>query len=100
MKEWITKRLAWIDRQFVQPPSFAAQGGGKFALSAAQGRIYFTSDGTDPRLPGGAPSPRAGLYDAPLSTNQPAVVVARAWQAERWSGPVTFPAAGYSTRTR
>jgi len=37
-------------------------------LSALEGVIYYTTDGTDPRLPGGALSPNALTYEVPRRT--------------------------------
>ncbi|MBN1442793.1 MAG: chitobiase/beta-hexosaminidase C-terminal domain-containing protein, partial [Planctomycetes bacterium] len=50
----------------IDPPSFSQQGGiieDGFALgmTAAEGTIYYTADGTDPRLPGGEVSPAARI---------------------------------------
>ena len=49
-------------------------------LGPARGAIYFTTDGTDPRLPGGAVSPRARIY----STDGPAETLIPAGAAWRW----------------
>ncbi len=59
----------------VQTPNFKPSGGGVEAgtvvkISAGSlfdpqgGDWYYTTDGTDPRLPGGEPSPTATLYDS------------------------------------
>jgi len=90
MKEWIEKRLAWIDKQFVQPPSIAMQEGGKISLTAAQGKIHYTFDGSDPRASGGAVSAQALAYDAPVPATPGKNFFARALHNNRWSGPVRF----------
>ena len=41
--------------------------GASIGLSATEGTIYFTTDGTDPRLPGGAVSPSATAFNSSLS---------------------------------
>ena len=90
MKEWIAARLAWIDRQFVQPPTFKPEAGGKIALAAPQGRILFTLDGSDPRESGGAVSSKARTYESPISSSPRTMVFARAFHNNRWSGPTLW----------
>lgn len=90
MKEWIEKRLAWIDKQFVQPPTFA-QDGGKFSLTAPQGKIHYTLDGADPRASGGSVSASALAYDSPIAVPAGKTLFARALHNKRWSGPLRFP---------
>jgi len=90
MREWIEKRLAWIDKQFVQPPS-VIQDGGKFSLAAPQGKIHYTLDGTDPRSSGGTVSGQALAYDSPISLPPGKTLFARALHNNRWSGPLRFP---------
>ena len=89
MKQWIQKRLAWIDGQFIPPPSLT-EANGSVALSASSGKIYYTLDGSDPRLPGGGVAPQARLYSAPITLHADARVVARVAQDGLWS----WPAAG------
>ena len=65
MKDWIVKRLAWIDAQFVAPPSFSlsslgGEGSIQLTLTAPKGDIYYTLDGSDPRQ---VPDFRAVLID-------------------------------------
>jgi len=86
MKDWITKRLAWIDAQFVAAPE-AKSDGGKVALAATGGEIIFTLDGSDPRLPGGGISPSATKYSGPLQSQPKALLFARALKDKRWSAP-------------
>jgi hypothetical protein len=67
MKNWLTQRLVWIDSQsrgtngIARPPSFSSYGGpvaAGFSLTLsdpnawAGGTIYYTTDGSDPRVPG------------------------------------------------
>ncbi|MDG2385245.1 MAG: CotH kinase family protein [Pirellulaceae bacterium] len=47
--------------------------------------IYFTTDGSDPRLAGGAMNPNANLYTTPLTINSETTVQARVLQDEVWS---------------
>ncbi|MCH2065499.1 MAG: CotH kinase family protein [Roseibacillus sp.] len=60
MKGWLTARLAWIDDQSDNPPVFSRNGGiipGGTRLTITNpnsggGQIFYTTDGSDPRLPG------------------------------------------------
>ena len=88
MRDWIANRLAWIDKQFVQPPAIASRSDTKLSLKAAQGKIFYTLDGTDPRSSGGAVSSKALAYEAPISVETGKTLFARAQHNNRWSGPV------------
>ena len=55
------------------------------SLSAAAGAIYYSTDGTDPRLLGGAGSQAARLYVSPFNLNRTTVVRARARVGDAWS---------------
>ena len=90
MKQWIQKRLAWIDSQFIAPPTLTHAEGG-VTLRAASGKIYYTLDGTDPRLPGGGVSPKAKTYNAPIPLNNAANLQARVQGRGGWSSPITAP---------
>ncbi|MCB1125778.1 MAG: lamin tail domain-containing protein, partial [Verrucomicrobiae bacterium] len=56
-------------------------------LSAPAGTIYYTTDGSDPRQPGGTVNPGARHYTAPIRIDRTSRVVARTFQNNRWSGP-------------
>jgi hypothetical protein len=68
LKQWITDRLAWIDTQGYPAPSWhvTSEESKCLVMTAPDGRIFYTLDGSDPRLPGGGVSPRAIEYKAPL----------------------------------
>jgi hypothetical protein len=79
----------WPD---LTPPSFNKEGGtvdNGFQLEMANpdagGEIYFTFDGTDPRLIGGDVSGRALLFKAPISLTQTTEVMARTYLDGEWS---------------
>ena len=55
---------------------------GNLRLMASAGTIYYTLDGTDPRLPGGALSPKATAYAQPIPRAAGQVLKARAVQGE------------------
>jgi hypothetical protein len=92
LKEFIIKRLAWIDRQFVAAPlvvsaNGVADGSRSLKLIAPAGRIYYTLDGTDPRASGGAVSTGARLYSSPVELPAGGRLFTRAVRDERWSPP-------------
>lgn len=92
LKNWMTQRLAWIDRQFVPAPNVSIQQAAaerKVALKASAGKVYYTVDGTDPRGPGGMVSPRAQAYKGPVLLNAGSELRARALDGKRWSYPAT-----------
>jgi hypothetical protein len=56
LKDWLTRRVQWIDSRFVPPPEIVvssppAEGLARvqFAHAHPQGRVYYTLDGSDPR---------------------------------------------------
>lgn len=97
MKEWLSKRLAWIDAQFVPAPVVRRVRGkeGSVGLewgAQAAGELLYTIDGTDPRSPGGTPSPSARKGPGPQALSQGSRLVARVRVDERWSPPVSLAA--------
>ncbi len=84
MKQWIQKRLAWMDDQFVTPASLSKTSG-TITLSVASGRIQYTLDGSDPRLPGGGVSPKAMTYSAPIPAKDATKLIARVQHKNGWS---------------
>jgi hypothetical protein len=51
------------------------------------GKAFYTTDGTDPRQPGGAVSTQARLYGSPIALSENAQVFARVQLGARWSSP-------------
>jgi hypothetical protein len=93
MKGWITNRLAWMDAQFVPAPVISRAidvpaPTNAFSFSAPTGQVYFTVDGSDPRLINGSISKAAKIYQAPVPVKKPATIVARARSGNGWSSPV------------
>jgi hypothetical protein len=74
-------------------PTFNQLGGNvtngfPVTMAAPAGAIYYTRDGTDPRLIGGAISPSAFLYSVPLTLTSSARFKARTRNGVTWS-PLT-----------
>ncbi|HKX61428.1 MAG TPA: lamin tail domain-containing protein, partial [Verrucomicrobiae bacterium] len=74
----------------VDAPSFNQQGGvvarGFNLTMSAANPVYYTLDGSDPRMFGtGAVSPTASLYAGPVTLNSSAAVKARALSGTNWS---------------
>ena len=103
MKNWLSNRVDFIDGQLVPPPRLGHEGGRVapgFSLTltvpkrSTNAAIYYTLDGSDPRLPQGAISTNAIAYTAPITLKSSTRVVARARNPEqRQSGgpPVSTP---------
>jgi hypothetical protein len=84
MKKWTKGRFVWMDNQFIRSPVLSREGGPispgtTVTLGAPSGTIYYTLNGTDPRLPGGAISPAASVYSGPITLQGNARIVARAY---------------------
>jgi hypothetical protein len=74
----------------ISAPSFSQMGGNitngfRLSLTAPSGTVYYTRDGSDPRLRGGAISPAAQAYSGPIVLNQSAIIRARAYNGGTWS---------------
>jgi hypothetical protein len=96
MKQWIEKRIAWINGQFLAPPALDFSSPARdLAMRAPQGSIHFTLDGSDPRAPGGVVAAGSRLYSSPLALAGEMKIFARARHEGRWSSPAVafFPAA-------
>ncbi|MCW5559416.1 MAG: CotH kinase family protein, partial [Verrucomicrobiae bacterium] len=112
LKTWLQTRTAFMDSQFVAPPSFAQPGatvpaGTQVLLNIpANTTVYYTLDGSDPRAQrsttGDAIAPGALPYTGPILLQDNARIVARARNPQHtartgpnnpplrsiWSGPV------------
>ncbi|MCH1509726.1 MAG: CotH kinase family protein, partial [Akkermansiaceae bacterium] len=51
LKNWLGNRTAWIDGQYLSVPVIAENAGEVTISSTDSGTIYYTLDGSDPRLP-------------------------------------------------
>lgn len=109
MKDWLHRRLEFIDGHFVAPPRFSLEpqqvpAGVPLGLATSSGtsQIYYTLDGSDPRAAGGGISPAAMLYREPLKLSSDVHISARSFDPEhqvparigdppltsRWSGRI------------
>jgi len=76
-----------LDAPFMTPHGGVLEAGSPLSMEEPAGAtVFFTLDGCDPRLPGGAVSPSAQIYNGPFLPPGPAVVVkARAYDGSEWS---------------
>jgi len=95
MRNFIKNRSAWIDTQYLAAPAFSVPQGVftdpfQLAITTTGNKpIYYTLDGSDPRLPGGAISTKAKLYQGPITITDNTRIQARTCQGVNWSGPAT-----------
>ncbi len=114
MKNWLSNRVDFIDGQLAPRPRLSREGGlgSQFTLVAPGGStnitIYYTLDGSDPRLSQGAIGSNALVYTKPISLNSGSLLVARSHNPKQrqyggpplsapWSGPVK---AGYKQEAK
>lgn len=76
----------------LDPPAFNQHGGATtpgFQLtmsnSNGSGTIYYTSDGTDPRMSGGVLAPAARVYDGAITLDASTPIKSRVWDGSQWS---------------
>ena len=96
MEQWIIRRANAIDATFVDPPQISPIGGTVVAgtlvnIQTDAAAVWYTTDGTDPRLPDGAVSPTAISVepDTNIMVSQTVEIVARALEGSKWSGPAS-----------
>jgi len=95
LKNWLQTRTTWIDSQYTSQPNFTvAPGqvspGTSVAFTGGGGTTYYTTDGSDPRLPGGNVSPSAST-SPPININSTTIVTARSRSGSgltSWSGAI------------
>jgi hypothetical protein len=85
MKSWIRARVAFMDSQFVRQPTLVTLPGVVLAGSTvtwtvpAGTTLYYTTNGSDPRLPGGGISGVARAYTGPITIPHNLRIRARAY---------------------
>jgi len=83
------KNVGWYPS--IDPPAFSQRGGYvpegfSLLLSGGTGTVYYTLDGSDPRLPGGAVNTaKAQVYAQPIRLAATAKVKARCLSGSTWS---------------
>ncbi len=87
MKNWVSRRIDWIDSQFPKPPALKAAGDS--CTLTGPGTIYYTLDGSDPRAAGGRPSAQAQPAKGSISVRPGQTLHARAQRGDHWSGLVS-----------
>jgi hypothetical protein len=97
MKNWLSNRVDFIDRQFTPAPVLSHAGGLVTLSAPTNATIYYTLDGTDPRLSQGGISSSALIYTNAISLKTGAQVIARARnpnQRQTEGPPVSTPWSG------
>lgn len=93
MKTYMKDRAEFIDGQLVRPPVLGSAGGmvatGTTVTIAppAVGSVYYTTNGADPRLPGGGLSGDAKLYSGAIAIAGNTRIVARSRNTAHTRGP-------------
>jgi hypothetical protein len=105
LKKWIEGRLTWIDSQDFPKPTLTVApkenallstagfpGTQELRMACAVGNIFYTTDGSDPRLRGGDISPNAKEYKTPLPI-EPGLNIKARVRSEYglWSAPTVWP---------
>lgn len=97
LKTWVKSRAEWMDSQYTSPPRFQTEPGlvpenGLVQVRQAEGRTYYTVDGSDPRLPGGDIAPAAKALSRgslSLDIGGPTKINMRSLADDDWSGMVS-----------
>jgi hypothetical protein len=94
LRWWLRTRAAWIDRQIPPTPAFDTPEGlvspgtpVRLSLPAGTaGTVYVTTDGRDPRAPGGGVAASAFPYTGSLTIEGHTIIRARTWDGQAWQG--------------
>ena len=98
LNQYFPARTQVVINQFIgeglypslDPPVFSKNGGlvepdYPLTMHAAAGTIYYTVNGTDPRLVGGSTAPDATVFSAPVAIKDTVTVMARTKDGNTWS---------------
>ncbi len=91
LTNWLIRRATWIDSRIPPTPQFGlapgvVPNGALLALSAPTDTIYYTTNGSDPRAPGGTVAAAARAYNGPITITNNVTVCARVWDGRSWQG--------------
>ena len=95
LKTWLDQHTAWIDGQFLplaelSPATGQVEVGTLVSVNTGGESAYYTTDGSDPRLPGGGISPVASLVSGGgITINTASDVVVRTRQGSSWGPPAS-----------
>jgi hypothetical protein len=103
MKDWLANRVDFIDSQLAEPPAWKISSNANRTLTLSaptNATIYYTLNGTDPRLSQGGASSNAFVYREPIALTNHERIIARTRNPSRrqrggpplttpWSSPVT-----------
>ncbi|MES1180649.1 MAG: CotH kinase family protein, partial [Verrucomicrobiota bacterium] len=84
LKKWYADRLHFMDTNFLAKPVLSGDGviipGFTLSMTGPSGAtIYYTTNGSDPRVAGGGISADAKIYAAPVALNTNVTILARAY---------------------
>ena len=94
---FLDRRRDYVNQQLMAPVEMSCPGGyvdagAQVTLSSPSAKIYYTVDGSDPRLPGGDVNPQAIEFTGqPIVIQEPTRIAARSYMPTsqfltRWSG--------------
>ncbi len=85
LKSWLGRRIHFMDTNFLAAPTFrvVARDGGSDAVffGPSGATLYYTTDGSDPRAPGGAVASTARSYAGPIPIGLTGAIRARSHNA-------------------
>ena len=94
LRSWVVNRAQYLDAQY-EPLPTATPADNLFVGTVnvtltpkGGGTVYYTTDGSDPRLDGGGVSPSANPYSSPLELSERTRLIIRTKDGSDWSGPV------------
>ncbi len=97
LKGWLSAHMDWMDGQLAAQPSFVNPGvlASEEDLKVKSGGtlfspqdVYYTTDGSDPRLPGGEINPAAIKGGTTITPTENMSIILRSKQSNLWSGPI------------
>jgi len=101
MRDWIRDRLGWIDSQEFPKPIVHVRedhstGKKTLTMECSNGKLFFTTDGSDPRASGGGVSSKAIEYSKPIDARDSLITARVRSEFGLWSAPVRLQISGHS----